>query len=399
MSKQDKINRSNKIYPIFFGLSEDLVVFIAINTVFLTTVKNLTTYEINSLTTIAGLISIVFYLFSTKLIKKLGNINSIKLGSFMLLISSCLFTFSNNYYLFLLAETLYSVAFMFKCMDSVVLNNNLVYQNKEKDFAKIQNKATTIYSVATLITTFVSGLLFNINPYLPMFIDIYICFQNFVLSHFIYEIKYDIKEEMKNNSTNKLSSTALLCILLYGLLYGTVMIIQSNDKLFMQYQMQNFLSINNIVIILSIILFLSRISRLLSNLFFMKIYNKLGNKILYLLNTILIVSILLFIIARIIPVYTLGTIMMAIGFIILLTLRDPIQITINTIVMQNVMKDEKEKVMLYLKMSRKIISFMISLLVTLILLKYELFQVYIVLFIISVIYIIVVHYLYKIIKE
>ena len=36
-----KLNRSIKIYPIFYGLSSDLIFWIAINTLLLTAVKNL----------------------------------------------------------------------------------------------------------------------------------------------------------------------------------------------------------------------------------------------------------------------------------------------------------------------------------------------------------------------
>ena len=40
--KDKRIKFSNKIYPIFYGLSSDLIFFIAINTLFLTSVKGLT---------------------------------------------------------------------------------------------------------------------------------------------------------------------------------------------------------------------------------------------------------------------------------------------------------------------------------------------------------------------
>ena len=41
MSETNKINRTIKIYPIFYGLTADLIFWIAINTLFLTTIKNL----------------------------------------------------------------------------------------------------------------------------------------------------------------------------------------------------------------------------------------------------------------------------------------------------------------------------------------------------------------------
>ena len=59
-----RIKISNKIFPIFYGLSSDLIFFIEINTLFLTSVKGLTSYEINFITTIGVLVSLLFYLLS-----------------------------------------------------------------------------------------------------------------------------------------------------------------------------------------------------------------------------------------------------------------------------------------------------------------------------------------------
>ncbi len=126
-----RIKTSNKIYPLFYGLSSDLIFFIAINTLFLTQVKELTSSEINFMTTMGVLISLFFYLFSHKIIKKIGNLNSIKLGTLLILIASILFTFSKHIILFIFAEILYEVSFVFKSVDTVVLNNNLTYDHRE----------------------------------------------------------------------------------------------------------------------------------------------------------------------------------------------------------------------------------------------------------------------------
>ena len=53
-----KLNRSIKMYPIFYGLTADLIFWIAINTLFLTTVKHLSASDINSL----GAIGFFIYL-------------------------------------------------------------------------------------------------------------------------------------------------------------------------------------------------------------------------------------------------------------------------------------------------------------------------------------------------
>ena len=392
-----RINLSNKLYPVFYGLSADLIFFIAINTLFLTEVKGLSSSNINFITTIGMLTAIFFYLFSHKIIKKIGNLSSIKLGTLLILISTLLFTFSTNLLFFALAEILYEISFVFKSMDTIVLNNNLIYENKENDFVKIKSKATTIYSITTLIASLFAGILFNINPYIPMIICILICLNNFIMSHYIYEIKSNTKEENKRIKF-KFNRTILATIIIYGLLYGTVVVCQTNDKLFMQYKLEEFLEVNNIAIIISIVLFLSRISRLLSNLFFVKIYSRLKNRILYLINFALIISVLLFIFGKLIPFALYGCIMMAIGFILLLALRDPIEIVLSNILLENASKENKEQAILYFQFARRLVVFILSLIATIILTKYELLHLYLIILILTIIYLFIVLKLFNLIR-
>ena len=389
-SKDKRINLSNKIYPIFYGLSSDLIFFIAINTLFLTSVKGLTYSEINFVTTIGVLVALVFYLLSHKIINKIGNLYSIRLGTFLLLISAILFTVSTNLMFFVLAEIFYEVGFVFKCVDQVVLNNNLVYQNKENDFIKIKTKATTIYSIATMIATLIVGLLFNISPYLPMFICILICFNNFIMAHFIYEVNLDNRElELKKKNFN-FNRIMIITILVYGLIYGTLVVCQTNDKLFIQYELQDFLKVNRVTLTMSIILFLSRVSRLILNIVFGKIYEKFKNKTLYIIYFGLLVSVLLFIVGKVLFTPMYSSIIMAVGFIILLALRDPTENLLSNILLKNIRKEDEEKAILYFQFTRRLVVFMLSLLSTMILVRYELIHLYLVFLILILLYVFIV---------
>ena len=390
-SKDKRIKLSNKIYPIFYGLSSDLIFFIAINTLFLTSVKGLTSSEINFMTTIGVLVALVFYLLSHKIINKIGNLYSIRLGTLLLLISALLFTFSTNLIFFILAEIFYEVGFVFKCVDQVVLNNNLIYQNKENDFIKIKTKATTIYSIATMIATLIAGFLFNISPYLPMFICILICFNNFIMAHYIYEVNFDNKElELKKKHKFNFNKIMIITILVYGLIYGTLVVCQTNDKLFIQYELQNFLNANNVTLVISIILFLSRVSRLILNLIFGKIYDKFKNRTLYLIYFGLLISISLFVIGKIFFTSMYSSIIMAVGFILLLALRDPTENLLSDILLKNTNKEDKEKAILYFQFTRRLVVFILSLLATMILVRYELIHLYIVFLIFILLYIFMV---------
>ena len=390
-SNDNRVKLSNKIYPIFYVLSTDLIFFIAINILFLTNVKGLTSSEINLIVTIGTLVALVFYLLSHRIINKIGNLYSIRLGTFLALNSAILFTFSTKLIFLAIAEILYEVSFVFKSVDQVVLNNNLIYQNRENDFIKIKAQSTTIYAIATMIATLIGGFLFNINPYLPMFICILICFSNVIMSYFIYEVDpYDkelVKDKNKKLNFNKI---VIATILVYGLIYGTLAVCQTNDKLFIQFELQNFLKDNSVALVMSIILFLSRVSRLISNIVFVKVYNKCKNKTLYIIYFGLLVSVLLFIIGKVLFSSIYSSIIMAIGFMIILALRDPTENLLSNILLQNTKKEDKEKTIIYFQFTRRLIVFILSMIATMILTRFELIHLYIVLLIFILLYIFIV---------
>lgn len=392
----ERVEKSNKIYPIYYGLSSDLMFWIAINTLFLSTVKNLSAFQINSLTTISTILAIVLYFFASKIINKIGNITSVRLANLLLLLSSLLLTFSKSYFLLLLGQILYEFAFVFKAIDSVILIKNLKYLKKEEKYLEIKNKGTTIYSLITMIISLISGFLFNINPYLPMFICVFICIINLILSMFIVESDTKEKTNMKRNI--KISKLVMYIILIYSLLYGTVVIGQNNAKLFMQYRLNEVINIEKTAIILSFIVFASRLVRLISNLTFMKIYNVLKNKIIILMEFLLLVSYVLFVIGNFIRNGIIAALIMAIGFIIFLWLRDPIENLLTELLMKNTKVDEREQTIIYFQFFRKLTTFLLSMIATLILLKFEMVYIYGLFTIIVFMYIPLIINFYKLLK-
>ena len=85
-----KINRSIKIYPIFAAFTGDLIFFVPIDTLFLTLVKGLSASQITAMTMLSLIICICFQNAILYIVKKIGNVNSLRLGATMLLIASLL---------------------------------------------------------------------------------------------------------------------------------------------------------------------------------------------------------------------------------------------------------------------------------------------------------------------
>lgn len=102
-------------------------------------VKNFNASQIVSLTTISLLICILLQIPLLEIIKKIGNTNSVRLGSFLFLVSSLLLTFGENYLTIAFGKVLYEVAITFQNMANVILKNNLelqeevrIYKNKNE---------------------------------------------------------------------------------------------------------------------------------------------------------------------------------------------------------------------------------------------------------------------------
>lgn len=117
------------------------------------------------------MVSLIICILSQKLIlkavKKIGNVNSLRLGTILILFAWLILTFGKSFVLMLLYKSINEIAFMFLNMDEIILKSNLNVVNRKDDYYKIRNKLKIMYSIITLFTALVAGKLFNINQYLP----------------------------------------------------------------------------------------------------------------------------------------------------------------------------------------------------------------------------------------
>ena len=396
MTEVKKVKISNSIYPYFSGFSSDLLFWIAINTIFLTTVKGFSASQISSLTTIGTFASIVSYSVIFKIIKKIGNIKSVRVGTIMLLIAAILLTISKSYIFILLGYVLYDLAFLFKNMDNVVLRKNLKYLDRVDDYITIQNYSTLIYSFLTMVIAFISGFLFNINNYIPMILCIVFCVINVVMAQFLYEHN-DEENITKRKKKKTLSKTIFLILIAYSLIYATINLGQNNTTLFIQYELSSFLEIDNVAIILSFIIAISRIVRVISDYLFTKFYSSVNKDILTFIGVSLIVSYLFIIIGGILNINVLNIIFITIGFLVFLAVRDPFDNYIKTILLNNSDESFHEQVITYLTVSNMLGHFLISTIITLSLLKINMIWIMVVLLLITIFNLILINKINKLV--
>ncbi len=404
---EDKLIKFNKLFPWFAGLSGDLLFWVAIDTLFLTVVKNFTASQIVSLTSISLITCILLQVPLLKVIRKIGNTKSVRLGSFLLLISSLLLTFGNNYVIIAIGKIIYEIAFTFQNMINAILKNNLELQGNSEQYIKYRTTANTIYAMVTMLISFVASLMFNINNYLPMIGCITFCLICFILS--FYMIDYSKGDNVENNnnygskktkSNIKYTKIIVFIIISYGLFYPIVNSGQSNGKLFIQQELLKSFNVEKTALIIGVILCVSRIIRVISNIGFNKIHQKFKDKVGVILPILLCCSLVLMIIGYLIPSsLILKFVVMGLGYIIILFIRDPFKVYMQDLALKNSNKEYQQTLLTTLDLSRKIVRTIMSLSFTAILVNNPMILVISILVMLSIIEIFISIYLYKIIMR
>lgn len=402
--KQKTLTKFNKIYPWYTGLSSDLLFWVAIDTLFLTAVKKLNPSQIVSLTSISLIVCIILQVPILRIIQKIGNTKSVRLSSFLLLLASVLLTFGPNYITLVLGEIIYEISFTFQNMSNAILKNNLELQNKNNDYIKLKTNSNTIYATVTMIISFIASIMFNINNYFPMICCILFCFICFILSFYIVDFSnFDkIKKETSTTYKRKIKYSKIIIFLIisYGLFYPIVNSGQSNGKLFIQQELLLNFNIEKTALIIGVILCISRIVRVVSNIAFNKIHKKLKDKVGIILPISLSLSIILMILGAFITNnLILKFTIMSFGYIIILFIRDPFKVYMQDLALKNVKKEDQQSILTTMELSRKTTRAIISLYFTMILIKHSMTLVMVILFVLSIIEILTSIKLYKLIRK
>ena len=141
---EKKIKRFTKIFPWYSGFTGDLLFYIAIDTLFLTIVKQFSPAQIVSITSFSQIACIVLQFPVLFIMKRIGNTASMRTGALCLLLSAVCTTFGKSYYLVLLGRIFHDVAIIFRAASIVMLENNLDLVDKRCDFVKIRTSGNNV---------------------------------------------------------------------------------------------------------------------------------------------------------------------------------------------------------------------------------------------------------------
>lgn len=384
ISQEERINLSNKLYPLYDGLSKDLLFYIAIDTLFLTVAKGFTAVQISLLGFIPTFICVLLKPVLLRVVKRLGNVQSSRVGTFMLLSSAVLITLGTTFYIISIGRVLYESAFILKSMESITLKKNLEHQEKANQYMRIRGASNTVYASATFIIAIVAGPIFNVSPYLPMWLCILFCVITFCLSFTFYEVKdkednletKNKPQKCKEEKKSKLSKILLLAMISNALFINIVFVGQQDSKLFIQYQLTDWYGITTTATLLTLIVASSRLSRIVLNMAFNKYYQKFKNQIPIVLSSVLVIGFGSIILGTVLPLHNIiKVIFMTLGFDLIIPMRDTFIIYIEDVVLSHSKKEEQQELFTNMEVLVKVGKVAMNLAISLLLLKVDLYYI------------------------
>lgn len=390
-----------KVFPWYHAFEADLLFYIAIDTLFLTVVKNFSAAQIVSLASVSTIACIVLQVPILGIIRRIGNTASVRCGAFFMLLSAIFITTGDGYWVIVLGRLFHDIAVIFKNASVVALENCLDDVGKRQDFIKIRTKGTTIYAIITMLISFVASLMFNYNHYLPMIGCITACLIGFVLSFFVTDYtKYNkLHDRKKEKVPIHYSKFVILAIGVFGLFYPVVNSGQSDGKLFIQQNLLAELSVDDTSLVIGGIVCVSRIVRVVSNMLFARIYEKQQSKTGMMLTVSLGMSISFLLFGSFVPMLFLRICFMAFGYMILLFIRDPFQLYIQDVLFEHTPKEQHQTLITLMSLAAKIGTAGTGLVSTLVLLKYSMTVVMAITLFIAVIEIILSVWLYNLVRQ
>ncbi len=195
-----KKRKSNmKLFPIYQMIGLDFIFYYAIQVLFLTQVKGISDANIVLASSIYAFSSIIVQVPIALFVDKVGKRNALVIGNVLNVLCMIMVMICPNFICYVIEECINAIAFGIKNVtESSLLNSSIPEcKNKSDIFTKIHSKGYSKYYYISAISTFVCGMLYDINPYIPIVLCIIFCILGAIISTRFFEID-NIKSNNKN---------------------------------------------------------------------------------------------------------------------------------------------------------------------------------------------------------
>ena len=173
MEKTEEIQmrkRNMKLFPTYKKLAWDYIFFYTINFLFLTQVKGINPADVVLIDSFYYLFATIAQIPATLVIEFLGRKNSMIFANILNCTYMVVIKKKKNLFNLIIAECLSSLAFAIKeSAEPSLLNESIPpTRQKSKIFARINEKGMSSYYVINGISTVLAGILYEVNPYIPI---------------------------------------------------------------------------------------------------------------------------------------------------------------------------------------------------------------------------------------
>ena len=289
-------SKNLKLFPRYRQISRDFLFFYTINILFLTQIKKIDIASVVLIETFYSLFVLIMQFPVSWIVEKIGRRKGMILGN----ATNCLYLItvinSTNIFNLICAELMSSFAFSLKDIsEPAILNESIELEKEEKSkkFAKIQGQATSGYYMLSAFSMIVSGFLFEINGYIPMYLSLVIVIISLIIStRFVDPVDY-IEEEKKEELSLKeamafaIKSKRCRCILIFSGIFFAIISVLATYEISLLEELK--IESKYIGIIFAILNIISAISSKKHYIF----QKKFKNRTLTVLTILLLISIII----------------------------------------------------------------------------------------------------------
>lgn len=200
----EKRKKNMKLYPIYEMLGKDFLFYYGIQVLFLSQVKGISDANIVLASSLYAFFGIFLQVPISMFIKKVGKHRALIAGNIINTICMGIILVCPNFIIYIMEEFLNAIAFGIKHItETSVLEDSIPDSDKKGEiFTHIHSKGYSRYCYISAISMVLSGILYDTNPYIPVFIALMFCAITTVLSINFYEIDLAESKEEQTLSSN-----------------------------------------------------------------------------------------------------------------------------------------------------------------------------------------------------
>ncbi len=228
-----------KLYPKYRRLSMDFLFFYTINILFLTQIKKIDMSAVVLVDTFYALFVVIWQIPASFFVSKIGIKRGMILGNICNTVYLITVINSKNLVHLVIAELFSSLAFSLKDISEPAMLNESIdaaKAEKSKIFARVQGKAVSGYYFLSAFSMIVSGFLFEVNGYIPMFISLGIVITTLIMSTQFKNVLPENNAEESNEVSLKeaikfsFKSRRCRCLLMFSaIFYGVVTVLATYE--------------------------------------------------------------------------------------------------------------------------------------------------------------------------